>query len=382
MAQIVIGGFVLSLKKINETTHKATIADTDLVPFSGPSGTFYYSTFSEFKDVLTGFTSGFQGALSKADTPTNDGIYIASESGTYTHAGNIVVDLTEGITLIVKSGTAYTKVVIPVNLEDYVLKADIINSINSSATDKPLSAAMGRFLADSDVIDWGHLQYPVGQYVFYNGSIYKLNSALTPQDMTIPPNENSKWELHSGENIANANLTFDADRTHDLHSKKLIFTNGDEIGLEATNGARIKSGDYSVRIKSTLLTADRTQLVQDYAGETEVLQAGTDPTIDDSKSGSASLVYGTQKFGRVTFTGSFGTGSDYIDIIYGTPFKSFSAPAITPLTDSSGAAIIPSVEPINSSTDPEMKLGFRVKFKLPSGTDITNPSFYYVVNGY
>lgn len=61
--------------------------------------------------------SGYQGVLLIADTPTVDGSYMAGESGTYTNAGGLVIDLTEGVNYINVSGTqtVFTKTVIPVD---------------------------------------------------------------------------------------------------------------------------------------------------------------------------------------------------------------------------------------------------------------------------
>lgn len=119
MATIVINGVTYNLKRIDETTYKADISDTDLIPFAGPDGKFYHQTFTDLQTNLGGLVSGFKGAIAIADTPTEDGIYIPSESGTYIHADGIVVDLTEGLTLIVKTGSDFSKILIPIDLSGY-----------------------------------------------------------------------------------------------------------------------------------------------------------------------------------------------------------------------------------------------------------------------
>ncbi len=50
----------------------------------------------------------FHGTLAIADTPTLDGYYFASESGTYVNAGNLVVDLGTGLAIIIKKGGNYS----------------------------------------------------------------------------------------------------------------------------------------------------------------------------------------------------------------------------------------------------------------------------------
>jgi hypothetical protein len=52
--------------------------------------------------------SDFHGSLAIADTPTLDGYYFASESGTYTNAGNLEVDLGTGLAIIIKKGGNYS----------------------------------------------------------------------------------------------------------------------------------------------------------------------------------------------------------------------------------------------------------------------------------
>ena len=53
------------------------------------------------KDILTGYI----GPLAIADTPTQDGYYMATETGTYTNAGSLVVDLADGVNYINVSAT-------------------------------------------------------------------------------------------------------------------------------------------------------------------------------------------------------------------------------------------------------------------------------------
>src|SRR5690606_22831875 len=112
----------LVFKKIPETTHKAIIDGNEVIPFAAPDGTFYHISRDEFFAQLGGFTSGFQGELSIADTPGNDGMYMPTESGVYTNAGGIEVDLSAGVTFLVKNGSDFSAIVYPVDLSGYVAK--------------------------------------------------------------------------------------------------------------------------------------------------------------------------------------------------------------------------------------------------------------------
>lgn len=144
-----VNGIDLIFKTIPETTHKAIIDGADVIPFAGSDGKFYYITRDELFTQLGGITSGFVGALAIADTPTLDGMYIASESGPYTNAGGIVVDLTKGITFIVKTGSAFEKVVVPVDSDAYVLRTDVVDDLTTGGVDNVLSAEQGKYIGNT-----------------------------------------------------------------------------------------------------------------------------------------------------------------------------------------------------------------------------------------
>lgn len=57
----------------------------------------------------------FRGDLAIADTPATDGYYFANETGTYTNAGSVVTDLTQGLNIIIKEGVNYSLVIVPLN---------------------------------------------------------------------------------------------------------------------------------------------------------------------------------------------------------------------------------------------------------------------------
>lgn len=79
---------------------------------------------------IASVASGFQGAIAISDTPIEDGIYIPSESGTYTHADGIVVDLADGLTLIVKTGSDFSKILIPIDLSGYATTTFVQDQID------------------------------------------------------------------------------------------------------------------------------------------------------------------------------------------------------------------------------------------------------------
>lgn len=102
----------MSLQSINTGTGPNTgTGDPARIAFQKIAANFTYH-----QNLIDGLTSGYQDELAIADTPTADGFYLASESGTYTNAGGLVVDLNAGITFINKKGANYSKVVVPIDV--------------------------------------------------------------------------------------------------------------------------------------------------------------------------------------------------------------------------------------------------------------------------
>lgn len=81
--------------------------------------------------------AAFRGGLAIADTPTGNGFWLPTESGTYTNAGSIVVDLTAGLTVLAYDGTTWTDVVVPIDLSGYELKSGVLDYLKDFVTVNP-----------------------------------------------------------------------------------------------------------------------------------------------------------------------------------------------------------------------------------------------------
>lgn len=82
---------------------------------------------------IAAVVSGFKGSLSLADpTPTEDGVYFFSQTGTYTNFGNLVIDLTQGLVYGTKVGSTYTETIIPITLTDYVSRTTDLTTVSLS----------------------------------------------------------------------------------------------------------------------------------------------------------------------------------------------------------------------------------------------------------
>lgn len=161
---------------------RETILQQDLAT-SVPSGAFLYGIIdgqdARFtKDtLLSGISSGFQDALAIADTPSEDGLYIASESGTYNNAGSLVVDLTNKVTYIVVSDTqtTFTKVEIPLDRKDgYIYVSDYsIDTTGVSSSSQGIQDALDAATSDKNVV------------VFPSGADLLCKNITIPENTTI-----------------------------------------------------------------------------------------------------------------------------------------------------------------------------------------------------
>jgi len=104
-----------STVNINELP-SGSLVSTNKIIHAASDGLAKTSSMSELASFIEVVTSiSFKGDLAMADTPSEDGFYFASETGTYTNAGGLVTDLTEGLNIIVVTNTQTTfeKIVMP-----------------------------------------------------------------------------------------------------------------------------------------------------------------------------------------------------------------------------------------------------------------------------
>ena len=125
----------------------------------------------ELQLQVNGLVGGFIGSLAIADTPTSDGIYIASETGTYTNAGSLVVDLTANLTYIVVGGTqtTFNKVEIPIEQLGYEVVGGLVKFDALITAGQP-----GKWLITSNFTLDANKTLPSGVSLIFNGGIINL----------------------------------------------------------------------------------------------------------------------------------------------------------------------------------------------------------------
>ena len=124
---------------------------------------------------IDALATGTLGSLAIADVPTEDGVYIAEESGTYINAGNLVVDLSSTLTYISISGslTTFTKIEIPISslgylVVDSLVKFDILIS----------GATSGNWIIINDITLDANKTIPSGVTLHFNGGKININEFI------------------------------------------------------------------------------------------------------------------------------------------------------------------------------------------------------------
>lgn len=156
--------------KINELATSA-INSSDYFVKADTNGIAYKNTVSALANFIGSVgVLGYQGTLAVADTPTEDGFYFASESGTYTNAGGLVVDLAAGINIIsVTDGqTVFDLVVIPIDLSSQLAQT----VTEGDTTHAPSADAVFDYVGDAIYRE---------KYPFTDGS-----KSVTPGGRIIP----------------------------------------------------------------------------------------------------------------------------------------------------------------------------------------------------
>tara|TARA_R110001606_G_scaffold20247_3_gene73036 strand:- start:120 stop:2435 length:2316 start_codon:yes stop_codon:yes gene_type:complete len=108
----------MSTIKISELA-TSNIALTDFFAKADATGVASKNTVQELSNLLkTVDDTAFKGSIAIADVPSENGWYFASESGTYTNCGGLVIDTADNIAIIIVSGTfdTFNKIDIPVNI--------------------------------------------------------------------------------------------------------------------------------------------------------------------------------------------------------------------------------------------------------------------------
>lgn len=161
---------------------------TDFFAKADENGLASKNTIQGLSNILNiASSSVFRGSLAIADTPTLDGWYFASESGTYTNAGSLVVNITNNLVIIIVADTqtTFSKVDIPLSI--------VFDSVpTESSTNAVESGGVFNALQDLKKIPSSISNNLVEAYFFdeLNGINVKGQINGNDIDLTTPTNPN------------------------------------------------------------------------------------------------------------------------------------------------------------------------------------------------
>jgi lysophospholipase L1-like esterase len=169
-------------------------------------------------DSLAGLEGGYQGVLLIADTPVNDGYYIAGESGTYTNAGGLVVDLTNTIVFINKVGAVFTTT--EITITPYVNDGVFDDTDNVfPATQKSTSDYIGSRV--NGIVESGNVDAVSGDVVYENQ--YKKIEDKPKEDIKSTTT-GKYWNVVSGNIVQSTSSSFTLiDDVYNVVGKKYVL---------------------------------------------------------------------------------------------------------------------------------------------------------------
>lgn len=126
--------------KFNQLSKKDTLTTADLLAISNANGDVFNGNLQDLQTFLNTIgVSGYRSLIMASDiAPTEDGIYLCGDSGTYTNFGGTVVNLTNGITFISVEDTqsVFKESVInaPYTTTDSIVDAEFLDFTNGLVT--------------------------------------------------------------------------------------------------------------------------------------------------------------------------------------------------------------------------------------------------------
>jgi len=165
-------------QKLTSKTETTTVNDASFQHIV-QGGTSYKATKSNFlKEIqaqVNATATGFIGSLAIATTPTVDGLYIAAESGTYTNAGGLVVNLVDYLTFITVSSnqTVFTKIEVSTTTLGYNIVTNL-STFDALIT----GSTAGSWLILSDFTLDANKTIPPGVSLIFNGGIINLSTFI------------------------------------------------------------------------------------------------------------------------------------------------------------------------------------------------------------
>ena len=207
-------------QKLTDRNIKNVSNTSDLIHIVSGNKSYNQTMAIAVDNKVAGIAAGYRGSLAIADTPTEDGYYYASESGTYVNAGGLVVSLSDQITIISVIGTqtVFTKIEIPITTLGYNVVSNIseFTASLSSGVDKTWLITEEIDLSSSTVT------LPANVVLMFNNNGRISNGTINFDNTSIP-----YTYLHILNNITKG--------TGDVHFEKAIPENFGALGDDTTD---------------------------------------------------------------------------------------------------------------------------------------------------
>lgn len=150
-------------------------------------------TNENFSEIYTRYAPNL-GTVIPTDTPTGTGInyWECIEAGTYTNFGGVVLGANSRGTIFRNLSGVFSISQVAYDITSKVNVSDVINTLSSSETAKPLSAAQGKILNEKNVKieTWTAKAYLSGDQVNHLGKDWVSNADTVAGDI---PGTSSKW---------------------------------------------------------------------------------------------------------------------------------------------------------------------------------------------
>lgn len=201
------------------------------------SGYAYYEKLESSTGALTDYkrvsaedltAAGHRGNLTIAETPTGNGWWFASQTGTYTNAGGLVVDLSEGLTILSYNGSAWTKAVVPLDLGGYTTTETLLTYLLDG-----YSESDSNLFQSADYVVERVLSDGVTKTTYAAGTYQTAVAGGLLVDVTTAGSEANKHFL-------NTTIVRDINKSYSLNIE--LYTNngvaGDAAGLAFNNAGQ------------------------------------------------------------------------------------------------------------------------------------------------
>lgn len=222
------------------------------------------------RDTLGAVNTVLKGSVKPTDTPTGTGVafWVATQAGTYTNFGGVIVSANSFAVISRDATGAFSISQTTFDITSKVNVSDVINTLVSTETTKPLSAAQGKALNEKiaqGIVNWTAKAFLINDEVSHLGKLWQANAAIISTDV---PGTSSKWvEILSGK----ADLAVGKNLFNKATAVIGYFLGNDNV---ASINATYDYSDFIPVVSGQQYTSGNSMRFTTYFSETKTLIAG------------------------------------------------------------------------------------------------------------